>query len=130
MNYLNIHQIVAIHEEIIQATGGSFGIRDTALLESAAARPQAGFGEEEFYPDIFAKAAALGHSIICNHPFVDGNKRAGYLAMRIFLKINKYDLKASVEKKYDFIMKIAQYTITEEDISKWLKKNSKKMTVK
>jgi death-on-curing protein len=126
MNYLNIHQVLAIYEEVINQTGGAEGIRDVGLLESAIARPQGGFEREEFYPDVFSKTAALGHSIINNHPFVDGNKRTGYAAMRLFLNINGYDLKASFEKKYNFVMEIAQ-GMEEETIARWLKKHSRKI---
>ena len=129
MNYLNIHQVLAIYGEVMKETGGMKGIRDTGLLESAVARPQSGFGEEEFYPDIFSKTAALGHSIIRNHPFVDGNKRTGYMAMRLFLNINGYDLKASLKEKYEFVMGIAQ-GMEEKVIAGWLKRHTKKSWIR
>ena len=94
MNYLNINQILAIHSEVIEQAGGSRGIRNIGLVDSAVARPQATFGGKDLYPDIFSKAACLGHSLIRNHPFVDGNKRTGYMSMRLFLNINGYDMKA------------------------------------
>jgi death on curing protein len=102
MNSLNIHQILTIYNEVIDQTGGTRGLRDIRLLESAVGRLQAAFAGEEFYPDVFSKAAALGHSIILNHPFVDGNKRAGYMGMRIFLNLNGYDLTASIDERYHF----------------------------
>lgn len=126
MNYLNIHQILAIYNEVINETGGSEGIRDIGLLESAIARPQSGFAGEEFYPDVFSKAAALGHSIIRNHPFVDGNKRTGYMVMRLFLNVNGYDLKAPLKEKYKFVIEIAQ-NMKEESIAQWLKRHSQKI---
>lgn len=126
MNYLNIHQILTIYNEVIDETGGSEGIRDIGLLESAVARPQGGFAGGEFYPDVFSKAAALGYSIIRNHPFVDGNKRTGYMAMRLFLNLNGYDLKVPLEEKYKFVMKITQ-SMEEEFIAQWLKKHSRKI---
>jgi len=95
MNYLNRNQVIAIHNEVIEQTGGSKGIRDIRLLESAIARPQMTFVKKDLYPDIFSKTSALGHSIILNHPFVDGNKRTGYMVMRLFLNINGCDVKAS-----------------------------------
>jgi len=126
MNYLNIHQVLAIYDEVMNETGGSRGMRAFGLLESAVARPQGGFAGEEFYPDIFAKAAVLGHSIICNHPFVDGNKRTGYVSMRVFLQMNGYDVKTTQEEKYKFVMEIAENIREEEAIASWLKKYSQK----
>ncbi len=127
MNYLNIHQVLAIYNEVMNETGGSEGIRDIGLLESAVARPQSSFAGEEFYPDVFSKAAALGHSIIHNHSFIDGNKRTGYMAMRLFLNVNGYDLKAPLKEKYKFVMEIAQSMKEEESIAQWLKKHSRKI---
>lgn len=127
MKYLDINQILTIYDEVIKQTGGSKGIRDIRLLESAVARPRATFAKKELYPDVFSKATALGHSIILNHPFIDGNKRTGYMVMRLFLNVNGYDVKASLEEKYKFVMGIAKKTIKEESISKWLKEHSRKI---
>ena len=127
MKYLDINQILAIYNEVIEQTGGSKGIRDRGLLESAVARPQATFAKKDLYPDVFSKATALGHSIILNHSFVDGNKRTGYMAMRLFLNMNGYDIKASQEEKYKFVMEIAEKTKKEEAIAKWLKEHSRKI---
>lgn len=127
MNYLNINQVLAIHNEVIEQTGGVKGIRDIGLLDSAVARPQATFGGNDLYSDIFSKAATLGHSLICNHSFVDGNKRTGYMAMRLFLNINGYEIKASVEEKYKFVIEIADKTRKEKAIARWLKEHSQKI---
>ena len=127
MNYLNINQILAIYHEVIEHTGGSKGIRDIQLLESAVARPQATFTKKDLYPDLFSKAAALGHSIISNHSFVDGNKRTGYMAMRLFLNVNGYDVKAPLEKKYTFVMEIAEKMRKEKSIAKWFEEHSQKI---
>ncbi|MBL7081318.1 MAG: type II toxin-antitoxin system death-on-curing family toxin [Candidatus Omnitrophica bacterium] len=127
MNYLNINQVLAIHNEMIEQIGGSKGIRDIGLLESAVARPQATFGGEDLYPDIFSKTAALGHSLVCNHSFVDGNKRTGYMAMRLFLNINRYEIKASVEEKYKFVIEITKKIRKEKSIAEWLKEHSQKI---
>lgn len=105
-------------------------MRDIRLLESAVARPQATFGGQDLYPDIFSKAAALGHSIILNHPFIDGNKRAGYMSMRLFLNLNGYDIDAPLGEKYKFVMEIAEKKRDEEAMAKWLKEHSQKKTPK
>lgn len=127
MNYLDINQVLAIHSEVIKQTGGSEGTRDLGLLDSAVARPQATFGGEDLYPDIFSKAGCLGHSLIRNHPFVDGNKRTGYMSIRLFLNINEYDLKASEDEKYKVVMEIAEKERDEKSIAEWLKKHSRKI---
>lgn len=127
MNFLKINQILVIHDEVIEETGGSPGIRDIHLLESAVARPQASFGGDDLYPDIFSKASALGHSIIRNHAFLDGNKRTGYMSMRLFLNVNGYDLEASLEEKYKFVMEIAEKIIDKESIAEWLRGHSRKL---
>lgn len=127
MNYLDISHVIAIHHEVIKETGGAQEIRDVRLLESAIARPQATFAQKDLYPDLFSKAGALGHSIISNHPFVDGNKRTGYMAMRLFLNLNGYDLEASLEERYTFVIDIATKKRNEKSIAKWLKTNSQKI---
>lgn len=100
-------------------------MRDQGLLESAVYRPQASFGGEDLYPDLFGKAAALGHSIIKNHPFVDGNKRTGFEAMRLMLRLNEYDIQASVNAKFNFVLAIAEGDLKEQAIADWLKHHSR-----
>ena len=125
MKYLYPKQLLYLYQRIIEQTGGTIGLRDQGLLESAAYRPQATFGGQDLYPDLFSKAAALGHSLISNHPFVDGNKRVGFEAMRITLRLNDYDLHASLEDKFDFVMEIAKGKLTEQAIANWLKRHSR-----
>ena len=125
MKYLYPKQILYLYQQIIQQTGGTLGLRDEGLLESAIYRPQASFGGQDLYPDLFSKTAALGHSIISNHPFVDGNKRVGFEAMRLILRLNRYDVHASLEAKYEFVMDIAKGKLTEQAIADWLKRHSR-----
>ncbi len=125
MKYLFPKQLLYLHKRIIEETGGSGGVRDISLLESAAYRPQATFGGEDLYPDLISKAAAMGHSIISNHPFVDGNKRAGYEAMRILLRLNDLDIKASENIKYAFVIDIAKGKLSLPQITTWLRSHSK-----
>ena len=75
--YLTVPQILFLHSRLIEETGGSQGLRDLGLLESAVARPQTSFSGEDLYPGLFTKAAALMDSLINNRPFLDGNKRTG-----------------------------------------------------
>lgn len=125
MNYLYPKQVIYLYQQIIQQSGGTIGLRDEGLLESAVYRPQASFGGQDLYPDLFSKAAALGHSLISNHPFVDGNKRVGFDAMRLMLRLNGYDVYASLDAKFDFVMEIAQGKRTEQAIADWLKQHSR-----
>ena len=112
---------------VIEASGGSPGVRDQGLLESAVYRPQASFGGADLYPDLFAKAAAVGHSIIKNHPFVDGNKRTGFEAMRLLLRMNGFDVRSSEDRKFDFVMEIASDPETDENaVADWLRSHSRK----
>jgi len=81
-----LEDILNLHKYSIQKYGGSEGLRDSGLLESAIARPFQTFGGEDLYPSVFEKAAALGESLIINHPFIDGNKRTGAVAMAALLE--------------------------------------------
>ena len=125
MRYLYPKQIFYLHKQIIFLTGGSHGVRDKGLLESAVYRPRASFGGQDLYSDLFLKTAVLGHSLISNHPFVDGNKRIGYEAMRLMLRLNGHDIKASLDDKYQFVMNIASGKLKEQAIAEWLKSHSK-----
>ena len=84
----NTEQVIEFHRRIVAATGGSDGLRSEALLESALARAQAGFGDEQLYPTIEEKAAAAGCGLIQNHPFIDGNKRIGVSVLLLILRGN------------------------------------------
>ena len=127
MKYLTPQQILAIHDRMIKLFGGSNGIRDVGLLESAAARPQASFDGEDLYETIFEKAAALLHSLLKNHPFVDGNKRTAVSSTGIFLKINKYKFINTHEKELEFALKVENESLSFEEIAKWLKKHCQKI---
>lgn len=124
MKYLYPKQVLYLYQQIIQQSGGTVGLRDEGLLESAVYRPQASFGGRNLYPDLFSKVAALGHSIVSNHPFVDGNKRVGFEAMRLTLRLNGYDVHVSLEAKYDFVMDITKGKLSEQAIADWLKQHS------
>lgn len=118
-------QVLYLYQEVIKRSGGTVGLRDEGPLESAVYRPQASFGGQDLYPDLFSKAAALGHSIISNHPFVDGNKRTGFEAMRLMLRLNGQDVHASQDAKFEFVTDIAKGKLTEQAIADWLKSHSR-----
>ncbi len=119
-----LEDILHVHEFSISKFGGSNGIREVGGLESAIARPFQSFGGNDLYPTIFEKAAALGESLIVNHPFVDGNKRTGFLAMFSLLESDGYLLSASQDEAYNFTIKISTGEIRFEEIVEWLKQNT------
>ena len=123
MKYFTPQQVIQIHYQIVAATGGLHGIRDVGLLESALARPQASFGGQELYPDIFTKAASLVHSLLLNHMFADGNKRTATVVMIEFLILNGYKFKAKNKEIVDFAMWVENSKPTLEEISAWIKKH-------
>lgn len=125
--YLDLEQILAIHHDQIERYGGSHGIRDLALLESAVARPQSTFAGEDLYPDVFLKAAVIMHGIILNHPFLDGNKRTGTVSAARFLFMNDYMLKTTNKKLVEVALKVESKKISIKQLANWLSKNSKKL---
>lgn len=119
-----IEDILTLHKKSIELYGGSLGLRDSGLLESAIARPFQSFNGEDLYKSPHEKAAALGESLIINHPFVDGNKRSDFLAMAAFLPEEGIALTASEESAYDFTISISTGEKKTADIVFWLKQNS------
>jgi death-on-curing protein len=117
---IKIELVINIHELLIEKFGGIHGIRDINALESAIARPFMTFEKENLYPTPILQATALIESLISNHPFLDGNKRIGYVMMRFFLMQNKIDLKATQSEKYDFVINIASGQLTFDQIKAWI----------
>lgn len=114
---------ITIHQEQIDSIGGTTGIRDEGLLDSALAQPQATFGGELLHPTIHEQAAAYVYHIVKNHPFVDGNKRTGFAVMIAFLDLNGYRLNLSQEEAYSLVMQIAQGEMTKEELSAFLEQH-------
>lgn len=112
---------------MVKRFGGSFGIRDMGLIESAVARPQASFGGKYLYNSFFAKVAALLQSLLKNHPFVDGNKRTALTSAGLFLKINNYKLINNHKEEVAFAIKVDNGNLSVKEISKWLKEHSVKV---
>jgi len=130
MNYLTPKQVLFIHSRLVTETGGSHGVHDLGLLESAVARPQATFDGRELYPDLFTQAAALMDSLINNHPFVDGNKRTGITAAGLFLRINGWKLTATPEELESCTLRVATGGLEVADLAGWLRDNSLPVIVK
>ncbi len=117
---LTKEQILILHSELIKMTGGSDGIRDIGLFESALETPFQSYGGEELYPSIQAKAARLCYGLVKNHAMVDGNKRIGVHAMLVFLSINGYELEYTQKELSDLILDVAADKKQYEDILQWL----------
>jgi death-on-curing protein len=124
MEYLTTAEVLLLHARLIQRTGGGGGVRDTGLLESALARPKATFDQDELYPDLWSKAAALMHSLIKNHPFVDGDKRTALTAAGLFLQLNGYRLVASNQAALEFTQSAAVGRVELGEMARWLEVNS------
>ena len=114
--------VIAIHDEQIAVHGGSLGIRDSGLLSSALARPKhkANYGD----PSVFDLAAAYAYGIIRNHPFVDGNKRTGFLVAYVFLHINGWELRSIEVEAVNAVLDLAAGEMDEPFFSEWLKNKS------
>lgn len=125
--YLILDEVLAIHHEEVEKFGGSHGVRDLNLLDSALQRPQSSFMGEDLYPDVFQKAAALMHSILLNHPFLDANKRTASVSMAYFLFLNGYSFEAAQKEVVEFALEVASKKIDIEQMSKWLKEHSVKI---
>ncbi len=122
---ISIEQVLKIHKLLIVEFGGSEGLRDRALLESALARPYATFDGEELLKNPEEKAVALIESLLINHPFIDGNKRTAYVMMRLLLLGYQKDIVASESEKYDFVISISSGEIKYEEILKWIQERIK-----
>ena len=118
---IELKDAISIHKILVDKFGGSLGIRDQGALESALARPFGTFDHVNLYPSPEEKSAALIESIIKNHPFIDGNKRIGYVLMRLTLLNEGMDILATEEEKYEFVIEIASGKIDYESILNWIK---------
>jgi len=105
--FLDIDKVMRMHLSLIERYGGEAGLRDAGLLHSAIAMPQASFGGEFLHVDIFEMAAAYLFHIVQNHPFIDGNKRAGAAAALVFLKINDVKIEADEDAMVDLTLRVA-----------------------
>jgi death on curing protein len=123
--YLSVEQLLRLHRMQLRTFGGSGGLRDRGGLEAAAARPQMTFDGEDLYPDVVAKTAALMHSLVMNHAFVDGNKRVGAMAAELFLLANEYELDATDDDLVDLTLAVASGEISSEALTIWVRQRSR-----
>jgi death on curing protein len=119
--YLSLEQALQIHAFQIRRFGGSSGLRDPEALAAAMARPQMTFGGEDLYPDLAAKAAALMHSLVTNHPFVDGNKRVGAHAALLFIRVNGLEPLIKPPELTEVTMSVARGELSAEALAIWLR---------
>lgn len=125
MIILSKEQVLMLHEQLIKATGGSAGIRDEGMLDSALSNPFQSFGGEELYPSIQAKAARLCFGLVKNHSMIDGNKRLGTHVMLVFLALNGYELTYSQKELSDTILALTSEEIKVEDMQQWIIEHQK-----
>ena len=113
-------KVLLLHKILAEATGGSVGIRDEGLLDSALEGVFAGFGDKEFYPSKEEKGARLGYTLISNHAFVDGNKRIGVYVMLSFLEMNGIRIQCTDEELVHIGLSVADGTMGYEELLQWV----------
>jgi death-on-curing protein len=119
--YLSVEQVLALHKALVGRFGGSASLRDRSGLESALARPAMTFAGDDLYPDLAAKAAALMHSLVLNHPFADGNKRIGVAAAEFLIELNGFILDASDEELENLTLATAEGKLEVEALAIWFR---------
>lgn len=124
--WLEARLVLTMHEEQIREHGGGYGVRDQGLMESALARPQQAFHYGDRV-DLFSLAAAYGHGIAKNHPFVDGNKRTAFQCMYVFLSLNDIEITASEVDTVITMLGLADGSVSEMQLAAWLKANHAKI---
>lgn len=117
---LSKSQVLLIHDQLISETGGSSGLRDEGILDSALNAPFQTFSGEDVYPSLQQKAARLCFGLVKNHPFVDGNKRIGAHAMLVFLALNGIELQHTQSELSDVILQLAAGEIEATDLLRWI----------
>lgn len=121
---ISVNDILTIHKKLVDNFGGLHGVRDMPALESAIARPFQKYDNQLLYASVLEQGAALIESLLTNHPFADGNKRTGYVSLRLFLMQHGLDFNASMDERYDFVIQIASGSIKSEEILGWLEKHT------
>ena len=116
-------KVLLLHKLIAEETGGSIGVRDEALLESALENAFAGFGGKEFYPSKEEKGARLGYTLISNHAFVDGNKRIGMYVMLTFLEVNGIRMDCTNDEVVTVGLGVAEGSMSYEELLDWVRKH-------
>ncbi len=126
---ISLEQVIKIQDILIDKFGGAKGIRDLAQLESALSRPYQTFGGIELHENQFHKAAAIIQSLLINHPFIDGNKRIGYVVMRLILLEKGWEIIATQDEKYSFVINIASGKMEFNEIANWIQSNAIRISI-
>ncbi|MBW6469330.1 MAG: type II toxin-antitoxin system death-on-curing family toxin [Anaerosomatales bacterium] len=124
ITFLDVGQVLTIHTVQVRRHGGSAGVRDPGMLESAVEMPRAGFGDQYLHEDLFEMAAAYAFHIVMNHPFVDGNKRTGFHAAAVFLDLNGWRLDLDDDTAYDLVIGVCEGTVTKKGLAEALRSGS------
>ena len=114
-------KVKLLHQLLAEATGGSVGVRDEGLLDSALKSAFSGFGDQEFYPSKEEKGARLGYSLISNHAFVDGNKRIGTYIMLTFLEMNGIRIQCTDEELVHIALSVADGSMKYDELLQWVR---------
>lgn len=125
IRFLSVDEVLLFHDIQLDRFGGSAGLRDLGMLESAVAMPRAGFGGQYLHEDIFEMAAAYVFHIVMNHPFVDGNKRTGLHAGLVFLADHGLVLGMSDDELYDLVIGMCEGTVTKKALARALRESSR-----
>lgn len=128
MRFLTIDEVTELHRLVLEQSGGMAGVRDLGGQDSAVAQPRMTFGGDKLYTSLAEKAAALGFSLVCNHPFVDGNKRIGHAAMETFLVLNGWELAAHVDEQEQVILRLAAGNLKREEFVAWVQLRIRPLT--
>lgn len=126
--FLTMEEVVELHRLVIGQSGGARGIRDPAGLASAVAQPRMTFDGRELYPTLVEQAAAIGFSLVRNHPFVDGNKRIGHAAMETFLLLNGLELVATVDEQEKVVLGLAEGSLKRDAFTEWVRSHIRRVT--
>lgn len=121
--FLSVQEVIEIHLDQVASFGGTAGVRDEGLLESALYQPQATFSREYLHSTIYEQAAAYLYHIAKNHPFIDGNKRTAFAVMDTFLRINNYILNTNNEEIYILVLKVAEGSFDKKEIAQYLEQH-------
>lgn len=123
MIWVTAEDIIRLHSQVIESTGGLDGIRDRSALESAVHAPLQTFGGQELFPDQIEKIARLGYGLASNHAFIDGNKRIGALMTQLLLRWNGYRLELRQGELADMFISIAEHASNEADLLEWIRRH-------
>lgn len=121
MIWITAEDVIRLHSQVVQATGGLDGIRDRSVLESAVYAPLQTFEGQELFPGEIEKIARLGYGLASNHAFADGNKRIGALMTQLLLKWNGYRLELKTGELADMFISVANHSTNEEDLLEWIR---------